>query len=300
MKITMLSEIDYAGSGHKLCEAIDLHTDHDIKIFTGKYYNPYGHPDNSKWSKKDVQRRIDESDIVHLKGDVPPKDGYLGLKIMHKPIVITVSGSHFRHKRFGGYGKYKVEDYRDAIVRTAFTPDLCYSGFSDIWTPHPIMCTDTEREWTRSDPPVLMHIPSRREVKGTDFVYDIFGGLKEVMDVQTLILENVPFSRVIKERKRATIYFDQFNVGFYGNSAIEAMAYGVPVAAWIRPEVKIDELCPVITEDKDVDKWVERIYRELNGDLSTLSIGSVMWCHQKHSYKAVAQQWNKIYDIVTL
>ena len=76
MKITMLSKIDYAGSGHKLCEAINTYTNHDIKIFTGKYHNPFGHPDNSKWIAKEVQRRIDSSDIVHLKGDWPPEVKY--------------------------------------------------------------------------------------------------------------------------------------------------------------------------------------------------------------------------------
>ena len=105
MKITLLSEIDYAGSAHKLWEAISRHTDHDIEIYTGKYYNPYKHPSHSTWAKDKVQARIDASDIIHLKGDFLPRDGYLGLRIMHKPVIVTVSGSHFRKRGHGGHGR---------------------------------------------------------------------------------------------------------------------------------------------------------------------------------------------------
>lgn len=299
MKITMLSRIDYAGSGHKLCEAIRLHTEHDIKIFTGDYYNPYRHPDNSRWDRKEVQQRIDSSDIVHLKGDWPPKDGYLGFKIMHKPIVITVSGSHFRKKWLGGYERYKIEEYKPAILRTAFTPDLCYDGFSDIWTPHPVDSSKLKRGWEPTDLPILMHIPTRREVKGTDFVFDVFGKLKERMKVETLVIENVPFKKVIEERKRATIYFDQFTVGFYGNSAIEAMAYGIPVAAWIRHEA-LQKNCPVITEEKNADKWADKIEGILKNSMIHRSIQTKIWCDEKHSYESVARQWNDLYELVTI
>ena len=292
MKITMLSEIDYAGSGHKLCQAIRSFTKHDIEIYSGTYYNPFGHSDHSRWNKEDVQNRIDESDIVHLKGDWPPRNRYLGLNILHKPIVITVGGSHFRKARYGGYGKYDLQEYGQAAVRTAFTPDLCYEDF--IWTPHPIDSWDKKIVSHKEDVPILMHIPTRRDIKGTDFVFDIFGGLKDLMDVKTLVIEDMPFRRVVEERKRATIYFDQFKVGFYGNSAIEAMAYGIPVAAWIRPDLNING-CPVITEDRDADKWVEKIFNILNGSLDAEKAQAKVWCDSIHSYESVAKQWNEIY-----
>ena len=117
------------------------------------------------------------------------------------------------------------------------------------------------------------------------------------MEVKTLISEKIPFSQIIEYRKRATIYFDQFRVGFYGNSAIEAMAYGIPVACWIRDDIKD---CPVITEDLDVDKWVEMIYRILNESMIHLSIQTMFWCNEKHSYESVARQWNDLYELVTI
>lgn len=296
MKITMLSEIDYAGSGHKLCEAIRRHTNHNIKLFTGRYYNPYEHPTNFMKDRKVVQRRIDESDIVHLKGDFPPREGYMKLKIMHKPIIVSTSGSHFRKKYFGGYEKFPVIFYKDAVLRTAFTPDLCYPEYSDIWTPHPIEPGDIQ--WQRSDPPVLMHTPSRRDVKGTEFIMRVFDKLK---NVNIRVLENVPFDAVIEERKKATIFFDQFKVGFYGNSAIEAMTYGIPTAAYISTlsRVQADLVdCPVISDHKKVPLWVRRIEETLDSDMDDLSIRTKQWCDKLHSYKAVAKQWDKIYNSI--
>ena len=74
-----------------------------------------------------MQKHVDESDIVHLKGDFPPKEGYMGLRIMHKPIIVSTSGSHFRTKENGGHGRYSLSEYASATLRTAFTPDLLYN-----------------------------------------------------------------------------------------------------------------------------------------------------------------------------
>lgn len=290
MKITMLSEIDYAGSGHKLCEAIRKNTKHDIEIFTGRYYNPYRHPDNSKWNPRQVQQIINDSDIVHLKGDWPPKNGYLGMNILHKPIVVTVSGSHFRKKKYGGHEKFDIQEYSCATVRTAFTPDLCYEDF--IWTPHPIDAERVKIEWFNGSPQML-HMPSRPEVKGAEFIKQVFSEL-EKKGIKCLITSNVSHAESVRLKQQATIYFDQFEVGFYGNSAIEAMQHGIPVAAWL--DVDMPE-CPVITERKgDVDAWVKRILTILGGDMKIDSVESRFWCLGTHSYKAVAKQWDEIYN----
>ena len=290
----MLSEIDYAGSGYRLCEAINQHTDHDIRIFTGKYYNPFGFPDNSKWERRFVQDRINESDIVHLKGDFPPVNGRcMGFNISHKPIMITVSGSHFRKKEHGGYEKYTLKDY-DGLIKTAFTHDLLYEGF-DIWIPHPIDSTRYMNAW-KCDEPMMLHIPSRRDVKGTAFVEKVFAKL-EAKGIKCSIREKVIHKEAIELKKECCIYFDQFNVGFYGNSAIEAMQYGIPVAAWIRDHLPG---CPVISEPRDVDMWVSRILKVLGNDMRNLSVKTKYWCDTVHGYQAVAEKVSDIYDFAAI
>jgi len=297
MKITMLSEIDYAASGLKLCDAINLHTKHNVQLFTGQYYNKFKHPQKVQHTRRDIQQYVDESDIVHLKGDFPPKDGYMGLKIMHKPVIISVSGSHFRTKENGGYGKYSLNEYVLAKVRTAFTPDLLYEGFTE-WTPHPINSYDQSIQWKRAVHPVLMHTPTRPEAKGTEFIKAVFSKLAKRMKIETVVTDNVPFKRVVEMRKEATIFFDQFKVGFYGNSAIEAMQFGVPTAAWIINGFSKD--CPVITANKKVEVWAKLIEETLDGDMNELSVRTKQWCDSVHSYQAVAKQWDGIYNAIAL
>lgn len=294
MKITLLSEIDYAGSGHKLYEAIKTHTDHDIEIYTGKYYNPYKHPSHSRWNKREVQARIDSSNIVHLKGDFPPQDPYLGLKIMHRPVIITVSGSHFRKQKYRGHEKYKAYLYKQAY-KTAFEPDLLYPEYSDVWTPHPINSEVQPIEWNHGR--VLMHIPSDRRVKGTEFIMEVFKGLR---NVEIATPGSMVYRQAVEIRKRASIYFDQFGVGFYGNAALEAMQYGIPTAAWISPLAKSQAKgvlndCPVITTNLRVKDWIRKIESVLDSDLEELSRQTKIWCDAIHGYSNIAAQWDEIY-----
>ena len=303
MKITILSKHDYGGSGHKLWEALKWHTEHDVEIFTGKYHNPYRHPDHSKWNRRAVQQSIDDSDIIHLKGDWIVQNRYMGFKILHKPIVHTVSGSHFRKIEEGGYGVYKPAQYKYAVVRTSFEPDLLYPEYSDTWTPHPINSCVQSIEWKESEPPLFVHSPTHRKRKGTEFIEDVFAGIKKHRDINVVILEDMPFSKVVQQRKRATIFFDQFFVGFYGNSALEAMQYGVPVAAWISPLARSQARgmlsgCPVITTDLEIGAWVKKINEVLDSDMEYLSRRTKIWCDAIHGYQWVADQWNDIYNAI--
>ena len=302
MKITILSELDYAGSGRKLYKA--LKDGLDIQMFAGRYHNPFSHPELPHKTKREIQKRVNESDIIHLKGDFPPKDVYMGIAIRDKPIIVSVSGSHFRKKAYGGYGKYTTDQYDRATVKTAFTPDLMYTGF-DIWTPHPIDSKKRPITWKRATHPVLMHTPSNRDRKDTAFFEAVSEKLHKRLKIETIILENMPFKRIQEYRKEATIFFDQFKVGFYGNSAIEAMQYGIPVASWISP-LAFDqsqgqlEQCPVLTTVKKVDLWAEMIEKAIDGDLETLSLRTKQWCDNIHSYQTVSKQWQKIYNAVSM
>jgi len=302
MKITILSEMDYAASGHNLYEALKAHTGHDVAIYTGKYYNRYNHPQHTMTNRREAQRRIDNSDIVHLKGDFPPRNGYMGLKIMHKPIVVTVSGSHFRKKEYGGYEKYSPLLYKSALIRTSFEPDLLYPEYSTVWTPHPIDSAGKLNVWKNRGR--LIHIPRNREMKNSDFLIAVMKGIAKKNNMKVEVYEKINFkmSKLLKER--ATIYFDQAKVGFYGNSALEAMQYGIPTVAWISPIAKKQAYgmlhdCPVITYfERNVDDWVAGISKIFENNIENLSKRTKEWCDDIHSYQAVAKQWNEIYAAV--
>ena len=302
--------IDHVGSGHKMCEAIKRHTDHDIEIWTGPYHNRLVHPNQTNIitprTRTKVQERINKSDIIHLKGDWPAviyetKSIYADfrLKIRHKPIIHTVSGSLFRRKIHGGFERFPLSDYQ-CTLRTSFEPDLLYPEWSDLWTPHPIDSDDKLIEWRNSRFPVLMHTPTNRSMKHTRFILNVFDAVRANRKVNIVLLEKLPFSFVLQERKKATIFFDQFKVGFYGNAAIEAMQYGIPTAAFISDMARSQAKgklngCPVITTVKSVREWARLIIKILDDDMNKLSLRTKKWCDQVHGYRSIAKQWDEIY-----
>jgi glycosyltransferase involved in cell wall biosynthesis len=309
LKITMLSEIDYAGSGYKIMKAVSDHTNHDITLFSGAPQNSLGHPTKNLVmpdNMAEIQKRIDESDIVHIKGDWPARDGYLGFNIMHKPTVQTVCGSFFRKKgleehSFEGWEKWPMSDFK-ATLKTAFTLDLNYPDYSDIWTPHPTDSSGKPNLWKYRSKPIFIHMPTHRGRKDTPFILKVFKRLQKEIDCEVRLIEGVTYEEAMEQRMEATIFFDQFRVGFYGNSAIEAMQYGIPTACWISDKAieqgkgKMDG-CPVINAPKNVDAWVERVKYIVSEEPYMRAISSVTkeWCDKWHSYESIAEQWDNLY-----
>jgi len=304
MKIVILSEIDYAGSGFKMFQAIKRHTNHEIRMFSGTPQNKLNHPTSTlvtEDNRPHIQKNINDADIIHFKGDWPPLDGYLGLKIPDKPIIITTAGTFFRKKEHKGLGTYNHTDYHRATLKTSFETDLLYPEYSDVWTPHPIDSDDQPRLWQMNGKPVFMHIPSSPERKGTEFVNRVFSILEKSIDCETEIITGVTYQESIEAKKRATIYFDQFEVGFYGNAALEAMQWGIPVVCWIS-RMALNQAkgqlyaCPIINEDKsNPENTASRVINIIKNSIEARSIITKGWCDKRHGYKAIAKQWDKLY-----
>ena len=308
MKITLFTFIDFAGSGRKLYEAIDKHTDHDIKFYSEVGRNEYAIPRGGinifKVPRAELQERIDSSDIIHLKCDWPASlyERRWRVKIRHKPIVQTVSAGLFRKTSMKGKAKFKPTQYGDCALRTSFETDLLYPEYNGILTPYPIDSMENEIEWKMSVPPVFYHHPTTEKSKNTKFIVDVFNRFTDAEIQVKKDRIRVPQVISMEQRKRSTILFDQFAVGAYGNAACEAMQFGIPVACWISeesfnqaPEWYRDE-CPVITTDRDVDKWETLIRSVLDSDMNELSRKTKDWCDKMHSYQSVAKQWDNLYN----
>ena len=306
MKVIILSHIDYAGSAYKMFQAIKRHTDIDINLFSGYPENKLNHPVNNyvnNSNRMGVQKLVDEADILHFKGDWPPVNGYLGLTISDKPIILTTSGSFFRKKEHGGIGKYSTKDYSRVTLKTSFEPDLLYPEYSDIWTPHPINSDDKPIFWQKKERPLFLHMPSSPDRKGTEFVKKVFTILKSRINCDTVIINGLTFQESLALKKTATVYFDQFMVGFYGNSALEAMQWGIPVVNWISPMAikqakgKLKN-CPVINEDQsDPEGTADRVIEALK-DGKELSRKTKIWCDKIHGYKTTAEVWSNLYNLL--
>ena len=90
----------------------------------------------------------------------------------------------------------------------------------------PVPPSDAER-------PLVVHAPSNREKKGTRFVIEACRQLPVELD----IVEGVSHLEARARYARADIVVDQFNAGWHGVFALEAMALGKPVVARLKPDV---------------------------------------------------------------
>ena len=301
MRIAMLTMSDWAGSGFKTAQAINRHTEHTVHLIALKG-NRYGHPRMDLVSKKNIKRLqeiVDTADIVHLKGDWPPRF-YYWISFRRKPLICTVSGGFFRRKPIG-QGRYQMKEYDQCKLLTAMTPDLCYRDDMP-WTPHPIDSVGQPNIWEMRDPPLFVHSPTDRKAKDTDFILKVFDELKKKINFEVRLIEGVPFEEAVELRKEATMFFDGFKMGFYCNSAIEAMQFGIPVCAYVSLAGRMANVfknmkCPVIGTNKDVEETADNILKFFT-NLELVSFETKRYCDQVHSYQAIARLWDKLYKSI--
>ncbi|HEU0155403.1 MAG TPA: hypothetical protein VFQ82_04980, partial [Stellaceae bacterium] len=86
--------------------------------------------------------------------------------------------------------------------------------------------------------PLVIHAPSRRAVKGTEFVLNAVDRLKEDgLDFDFRLIENMSNREALEQYRRADVVVDQLLVGWYGVLSMEAMALGKAAIAYIRPDL---------------------------------------------------------------
>jgi glycosyltransferase involved in cell wall biosynthesis len=101
--------------------------------------------------------------------------------------------------------------------------------FFDEWVPASVH--------EHNGPLRILHAPSNRMVKGTDLLLSALEKLKEQGYVfELLLVEGMSNAEARKVYESADILVDQLFAGWYGGLAVELMALGKPVLAYIRDE----------------------------------------------------------------
>lgn len=86
----------------------------------------------------------------------------------------------------------------------------------------------------RNRRPVVVHAPTDRRNKGTAHVVAAVDRLRAGgLDVQLRLVEQRPRQDVRRALEAADVYVDQVLLGWYGGTAVEAMALGRPTIAYI-------------------------------------------------------------------
>ena len=86
-------------------------------------------------------------------------------------------------------------------------------------------------------PPLVLHLPTSREVKGTRFLLEAVSRLQaEGVELDFQLVEGVTHDEVERLYRSADLVIDQLLVGWYGGVAVEAMALERPVVSYLREE----------------------------------------------------------------
>ncbi len=178
-----------------------------------------------------LARLLPKTDVFHFVFGltlVPQAAQFPLLRLFGKKSVMHYLGSDIRGKTpeqlsFGKKAGAEIVGSFDAI-RWVPEAEVIPPGI-DLSRISPAPPSDRER-------PVVLHAPSSRRRKGTEHVLAALEGL----DADIELVEGLHHDDAFERYRNADIVVDQLNAGWYGLFAIECMALGKPVVAFLRDE----------------------------------------------------------------
>jgi hypothetical protein len=122
------------------------------------------------------------------------------------------------------------------------TPDLLLDVADGVWLPVAVEAGRWERSNLplRAARPVVVHVPSKAIIKGTDLIEPVLRRLDSEGAIQYRRLEGVPAAEMPELYGSADIVVDQFRIGSYGVAACEAMAAGRLVVSHVSEQVRAE------------------------------------------------------------
>ncbi|MBU4575963.1 MAG: glycosyltransferase, partial [Proteobacteria bacterium] len=158
---------------------------------------------------------------------------------------------HFAHELEGGdyYSQFSDQIKREKIAVFDHHADLIYALNPDLLNVLPqrtrfLPYANVDLgQWAPTPPegdlsvPHVVHAPTHREVKGSDYIVAALERLKaEGVPFRYTLVEGLPRARAKEIYQTADLLVDQILSGFYGGLAVELMALGKPVICYLRQE----------------------------------------------------------------
>jgi Glycosyltransferase len=85
--------------------------------------------------------------------------------------------------------------------------------------------------------PLVVHAPTNQAFKGTFHIEKAIEALRKEMPFRYNRIEKMSHEEAVRMYRQADIVIDQILCGSYGLLSVEAMAFGKPVIAYIRPDL---------------------------------------------------------------
>jgi glycosyltransferase involved in cell wall biosynthesis len=150
---------------------------------------------------------------------------------------------------------------------------------------------------TGRDRPLVVHAPSSRTRKGTEHVVAACAEL----NVDLEIVEGLDHREAFERYRRADVIVDQLNAGWYGVFAIEAMALGKPVVAFLHDEavLRTEEAfgikVPIVNATKETLAAALRSVAESPEERRRVGAASRAYVEQVHDVERIADRLLTLY-----
>jgi glycosyltransferase involved in cell wall biosynthesis len=200
--------------------------------------------------------------------------------------------------------------HADAVIAGPMIDGI---GRWDVTTNQPL-CIDTSSWVAKCDfgendgingPVKVLHTPSSRGFKGTEFLLDAVKTLQaEGLNIELMLLEGVPNTEVRKAMCSADILAEQFLAPGYGTNGVEGLASGLPVLANLEHEAYsrvyrrfgfLNE-CPIVSAaPENLAERLRVLVRnpELRRELGTASRA---FAEKYHSYATAQYMFGALYE----
>jgi glycosyltransferase involved in cell wall biosynthesis len=245
------------------------------------------------------------------------------LKLMKKKIVSVFCGSDIRYWYAYNQEFYSLglgDGFRSRHENAKIDPTgmdnylrklnrvRVAERYSDLILSQPIMAQLQTRPYMRlnipldlsqykhkipaRDKPVILHVPTHREIKGTKFILEAIENLRrEGISFDFRLLENMSNTEIRKELSEADLVVDQLLGQTIATLALEGMATGnVVFARYLPHRVNIPPECPVVnvTEYSLLDQLRKLI---LDVELrKSIAQASRKYVEKYHGHMKVAQE----------
>jgi hypothetical protein len=292
-------------SGFKICTIITEHLDNENNVI-GKEISKFGAIKNQKipWSvsiyPKENQKTI--RFIIYSTFSEKYELTFSNLKFLEMKNNWG-SGPISEEIKQTSMGLWPLEAYRFADLRTGLTADLVIEK-DMIFTPQSIPTSNFAYSKKSNKRIVIAHAPTHRIKKGTDtIILPALKNLSKRFDIEIKLIEGVTHEECLKEIQISDLYVELGLSGFYGNAAMEAMAFGVPIAVHLKENItklagNVFDYCPIIpVRKRTIESFTKAIepWLENTETLRLQGLKSRKWVSLVHDEKIVGKKWLHLY-----
>jgi hypothetical protein len=156
-------------------------------------------------------------------------------------------------------------------------------------------------ERAHGGPPVVVHAPQHRAIKGTDYLQSAITHMADCgIPVELRLMERVARDEALVRYAEADIIADQFCMGAYGMFALEGLALGKPVLTYLDQEHLGDPVfnLPIVnTNPENIDRVLAVLLQvhELRLRIGRAGRAAV---ERYQSIEALAEVWTQLYHHV--